>query len=117
MQTPKPGFAGLAAQAQESFAPKELLQAVANPTHGLAIVVPKEVSMEETRLALTPDAVALLVTRGHQVAVQNGAGNLANYSDREYSEAGAQIMYSAEEVYNAGDVVMKVNPKSLRVVC
>ena len=116
MQTPKPGFAGLAAQAQESFAPKELLQAVANPTHGLAIVVPKEVSMEETRLALTPDAVALLVTRGHQVAVQNGAGNLANYSDREYSEAGAQIMYSAEEVYNAGDVVMKVNPPSLEEI-
>jgi alanine dehydrogenase len=104
------GFARLAAQAQEALAPKEQLQAVTGKARGLAIVVPKEIEMEETRLALTPDAVALLVSRGHQVAVQNGAGNLAKFSDREYSEAGAQIMYSAHEVFASGDVVMKINP-------
>jgi len=113
MHKPKPGFAALAAQAQESFAPKELLKAVQSRHGGLSIVVPKEVAMEETRIALTPDAVALLVARGNQVAIQAGAGNQAKFLDHEYSEAGASIKYSPEEVYNSGDVIMKINPPTL----
>ncbi len=117
MPTPSTsGFARLAAQAQQALAPQEALQAVAEGAGGLAIIVPKEVELEETRLALTPDAVALLISRGHQVTVQAGAGDLAKFSDREFSDAGAQIAYTAEEAYKAGDVVIKINPPTLEEI-
>lgn len=90
--------------------------AVSESRQGLSIVVPKEVEMEETRLALTPDAVGLLVSRGHQVTIQAGAGDLAKFSDREYSDAGAHIAYSARETYNAGDVIVKINPPTLEEI-
>lgn len=96
--------------------PQEAMLAVSDSRQGLSIVVPKEVEMEETRLALTPDAVGLLVSRGHQVTIQTGAGDLAKFSDREYSDAGAHIAYSARETYNAGDVVVKINPPTLEEI-
>jgi len=117
MNTPSTsGFARLAAQAQESMVPQEAMLAVSESRQGLSIVVPKEVEMEETRLALTPDAVGLLVSRGHQVTIQAGAGDLAKFSDREYSDAGAHIAYSARETYNAGDVIVKINPPTLEEI-
>lgn len=96
--------------------PQEAMLAVSDSRQGLSIVVPKEVSMEETRLALTPDAVGLLVSRGHQVTIQSGAGDLAKFSDREYSDAGAHVAYSAKEAYNAGDVIVKINPPTLEEI-
>lgn len=96
--------------------PQEAMLAVSESRQGLSIVVPKEVEMEETRLALTPDAVGLLVSRGHQVTIQAGAGDLAKFSDREYSDAGAHIAYSARETYNAGDVIVKINPPTLEEI-
>lgn len=96
--------------------PQEAMLAVSESRQGLSIVVPKEVEMEETRLALTPDAVGLLVSRGHQVTIQTGAGDLAKFSDREYSDAGAHIAYSARETYNAGDVIIKINPPTLEEI-
>ncbi len=75
----------------------------------LLIGLPKEVSLQETRIALTPEAVAILVRNGHHVLVETSAGEGANFSDSEYSEAGAEIVYSPQEVY-AVNLVMKVGP-------
>ena len=98
------------ALAAEALSPKEQLMEVAQNRKGFSIVVPKEVEMQENRLALTPEAAALLINNGHRVWVEAGAGNGAKFLDNQYSEAGAQICYSPEELYKNGDVVLKVTP-------
>jgi alanine dehydrogenase len=75
----------------------------------LYIGLPKEVSLQENRIALTPDAVALLVRNGHEVVVEHKAGEAAKFSDRDYSEAGAKIAYSAREVFEA-NIIVKIEP-------
>ncbi len=65
--------------------------------------------LQESRIALTPDGVAILVRNGHEVWVEKDAGKGANFPDHEYSEAGARIVYSAREVYQA-DLILKIEP-------
>ncbi|TYP98845.1 alanine dehydrogenase [Tenacibaculum adriaticum] len=81
----------------------------------LFIGLPKETHFEEKRISLTPDAVSALVANGHRVVVETGAGDGANYSDKEYSEAGAKISYDIKEAY-ACNIVLKVEPPSLEEV-
>jgi alanine dehydrogenase len=78
----------------------------------LRIGVPREVSNEERRVSLAPSGVGALVANGHQVYVQEGAGSLANFSDQEYSEAGARLVIEASEVYNGCNLIVKVGPPS-----
>ncbi len=52
-----------------------------------------------------------MVNNGHEIIIEAGAGNSANFPDSDYSEAGAKIAYSAEEVYKA-DIILKVAPPS-----
>lgn len=77
----------------------------------LLIGIPKEQSFNENRIALTPDAVGVLVANGHSVVVETDAGAGANYSDKDYSEAGARIVYDTEKVFECG-VVVKSAPVS-----
>ncbi len=65
----------------------------------LHIGIPKEVAFQENRIALTPDAVSVLISNGHQVTIEHNAGEAAHFADKDYSEAGAMIVYSREEVY------------------
>src|SRR5689334_10432602 len=67
----------------------------------LHIGIPKEVAFQENRIALTPDAVSVLVSNGHHVTIEHNAGEASHYSDKDYSEAGARIVYSREDVYKA----------------
>lgn len=83
--------------------------AVRKDQNSLHIGLPREVSLQENRIALTPDAVAILVRNGHEVWVEKDAGKGSNLSDHEYSEAGAKIVHSPEEVYQA-NVILKVEP-------
>ena len=53
----------------------------------LLIGIPKETHYQEKRVCLTPDAVAALIAHGHKFIIETGAGDGANYTDREYSEA------------------------------
>ena len=62
-------------------------------TGELFIGLPKETLFEEKRICLTPDAVSALTSHGHRVVIEAGAGEGSNYSDNEYSEAGAKISY------------------------
>ena len=65
----------------------------------LRIGVPKETAFQENRIGLTPDAVGVLVSNGHEVVIEHNAGEAAHYRDKDYSEAGARIVYDKAEVY------------------
>ena len=67
----------------------------------LQIGIPKETAFQENRIALTPDAVSVLVSNGHHVTIEHNAGEAAHFADRDYSEAGAIIAYHREDVYKA----------------
>ncbi len=102
------GFSKLAVA---SAMPLESMLEIKKKHKHLYIGIPKETSFQENRLPLVPDSVALLVNNGHEVVVQAGAGSAAKIEDSDFSEAGARIVYSAEEVYKA-DIVLKVAPPS-----
>ncbi len=101
------GFEKLARSS--SIYPRESLMEVKKKKGSLAIGIPVEISMQESRVSLTPDAVKILVLNGHEITVQSKAGLLAKFTDKEFSDAGARIVYSAEEVY-ASDVILKIEP-------
>jgi alanine dehydrogenase len=67
-------------------------------------------------VTLVPDDVALLVNHGHQVLVEVGAGKSANFQDNDYSEAGARIAFSPEELYKNAEIILKVAPPSLQEI-
>ncbi len=91
--------------------PQEERLAVGRKKGRLAIGMPKETCMQEKRVALTPDGVHLLTNHGHEVNVETGAGLGAHYTDNDYSEAGARIVYSAKEAFEC-NIVLKIEPPS-----
>src|ERR1035437_2617247 len=91
--------------------PKESMLEVQKHDKSLYIGIPKETSFEENRISLVPDSVALLVNNGHEIVLESGAGTCANFTDAEYNEAGARIVYSKEDVFQA-DIILKVAPPS-----
>jgi len=101
------GFEELARET--SLNPKEQLAKIADKSNTLFIGMPREISLQENRISLTPDAVEVIVNSGHKVWVERGAGVKANFTDQAYSEAGAIIVQSREEVYQA-DIILKVEP-------
>lgn len=106
-------ISGLSALAQQGvLMPQESLQEVSKLSKELFIGIPKEISFQEHRIPLTPEAVAILVNSGHKVLIETGAGNSANFTDSDYSEAGAQIAYSARDVYQA-ELVLKIAPPNM----
>ena len=97
---------------QRSLFPEEcLLREIARQPR-LSIGIPKENAEVETRLALTPEGVAIVTEEGHSVYVQRGAGDPMLYSDLQYSEAGAYLVDEATEVFGA-DLVLKIAPPTL----
>ncbi len=70
-------------------------------TEKLHIGIPKETAFQENRIALTPDAVGVLVSNGHEVTIETKAGAGSNYDDKDYSEAGAKIAYDKSDVYRS----------------
>ena len=83
----------------------------ANKQRSIFIGIPKENSFQENRIALTPQAVTILVNNGNQVVIESQAGIASSFTDNEYSEAGAQIAYDKKEVFNA-DLILKTAPIS-----
>ena len=71
----------------------------------LCIGIPKEDSFNENRIALTPEAVSVIVANGHEVNVETNAGIGSNYSDNDYSEAGAKILYDKKQVFECNILV------------
>ncbi len=103
---------GFEALAKSSLYPQEEMLRVRKSKKSFFIGLPKEISLQENRISLTPDAVALLVSHGNEVWVETKAGEGSKFSDKQYSEAGAKIIYSPQEVYKA-DVILKIEPPTL----
>jgi len=76
------------------------------------IGIPLEISTTENRVAIVPHSVKPLVMQGHRIIVQAGAGLRSNFDDHEYSEAGAEIVQTREEVFKS-DVLLKVAPPTI----
>lgn len=76
----------------------------------LKIGLPKEISNDERRVTLTPGGVSILKANGHEIFIEKGAGEDANFPDREYADAGAEIAYSAQDVFKKSDLILKIAP-------
>ena len=70
--------------------------------------VPKEIKIHEYRVGMTPTSVREVAHRGHEVFVQSAAGAAIGLDDERYRAAGAHVVDSAEEVFAAADVIIKV---------
>lgn len=97
---------------KQELLPQEETLEVYKQKGELVIGIPKETHYQEKRVCLTPDAVGALTVQGHKFIIETGAGNGANYSDNEYSEAGAKISYDPKEVFGC-TIILKVEPPSL----
>ncbi len=89
--------------------PKESMVKTKRSKNSLLIGLPVESAAQEKRVVLTPDAIALLVNNGQEVIVEANAGKDSKFTDQEYSDAGAKVVYSAKEAFDA-EVVIKVEP-------
>ena len=81
----------------------------------LFIGIPKETSYQERRICLTPDAVSSLVSHGHRVMIESDAGKNASFSDKEYSDAGAEITKDTKKVFSC-PIILKVEPPTLEEI-
>jgi len=93
----------------EELMPQEEMLAVEQQKSILTIGIPRESSSQERRISLVPEAVGLLVQNGHTIFLETNAGVASRFSDHDYSENGARIVATREEVYKA-DLILKVAP-------
>lgn len=78
----------------------------------MKVGIPAEIFPNELRVAATPKTVKRLQKQGFEVYIQQGAGIKANFSDKEFEEAGAKIVKTAAEIYGNSDIVLKVKEPS-----
>ncbi len=97
---------------ETSFFTKAMPKEIKKSKNRLVIGIPKEADECEKRLALTPEAVDMIVEAGHQVVLEKEAGIGINYSDAKYAEAGAIIVSTAAEVYQC-NIILKIAPPTL----
>ncbi len=89
--------------------PKEEMLEVKPNFKQLQIGIPKESSFQENRVILTPESVGLLVANGHRIVIEKGAGTASSFTDKQYTDKGASIAYTKEEVFKA-DLILKIEP-------
>ncbi|RMG61943.1 MAG: alanine dehydrogenase [Bacteroidetes bacterium] len=92
--------------------PQELAVKTSRAKKVLRIGVPKESFFQENRVPITPDTAGVLVANGHQVFLEHDAGIGARYSDKDFSEVGANICYKIEDVFKQADIILKISPLS-----
>ncbi|MFD1162215.1 MULTISPECIES: alanine dehydrogenase [Hwangdonia] len=100
---------------KQQLLPQEEMLEIKKRKGKLFIGIPKETAYQEKRVCLTPDAVSALVYNGHQVLMESGAGEGANFSDKDYSEAGAEITKDTAKVFSC-PMILKVEPPSLEQI-
>lgn len=97
------------------YLPQEEILEKRNNKNSLTIGVPKETSLQECRIALAPQAAGLLVANGHKIFIEKDAGKAAHFSDKEYSEAGANIVTTPNEIYKS-DIILKIAPPTFNEI-
>lgn len=75
----------------------------------MEISIVRERVADERRVALTPRGCASLITAGHRIFVEDGAGEGAGYPNADYEKAGARIVWTREEAFGRGDLVLKIS--------
>lgn len=89
--------------------PKEEMLEIRRKGKKIRIGIPSDKDKVEYRVPLTPQAVELLVSYGHDILIEKGAGKAASYSDEEYLAAGAVVMADRKEIYEC-DIILRVSP-------
>ncbi len=89
--------------------------AVSQKKESISIGVPVEIALCEYRVALVPNSIRTLVGYGHEVVIESGAGKNAHFSDHDYSEAGAKIVHSKDEVFKC-NVILKIAPPTIEEI-
>jgi alanine dehydrogenase len=74
----------------------------------MIVGVPREIKVQEYRVALTPEGVAEFIKNGHSVIVENNAGIGSSISNESYVAAGATIIESADQLWQQADLILKV---------
>ena len=92
--------------------PQEETLEIARQKGRLYIGIPREAYFQEKRICLTPDAVSAVVNNGHRVLIEEGAGIDSGFTDKDYSEAGAEITADTKKVFSC-PIVLKVEPPTL----
>ncbi len=100
---------------KQQLLPQEEMLEIARKKSELFIGIPKETCFQERRICLTPDAVNSLTLHGHKVMLEAGAGLSSSYSDKEYSEAGAEITQDTKKVF-ACPIILKVEPPTIEEI-
>lgn len=94
---------------EEDLLPKEEKLEVLKKGKKFSIGIPRETGLNERRTCITPDAVQVLVDNGHNIFVEEGAGNGSFYTDLQYAESGATIVKDPKEAFQQ-DLILKINP-------
>lgn len=97
---------------KQQLLPQEETLEVGKHKKELFIGIPKETSYQERRICLTPDAVTSLVYQGHRVMIEAGAGESSSYTDKEYSDAGAEVTKDTKRVFSC-PLLLKVEPPTI----
>ena len=91
------------------FLPKEEMLEIRRQGKKITIGIPSDFPKVEYRVPLTPEAVELLVSYGHEIYLETNAGKSSSYSDEEYRNSGAVIMDKKDEVFQC-DIILRVSP-------
>ncbi|EJL60475.1 alanine dehydrogenase [Flavobacterium sp. CF136] len=97
---------------KQQLLPQEEKLEIGRHKRELFIGIPKETSYQERRICLTPDAVNSLTYEGHRIMIESGAGESSSYSDKEYSDAGAEVTKDTKRVFGC-PLLLKVEPPTL----
>ncbi len=97
---------------KQQLLPQEETLEVIKQKGELFIGIPKENQFQEKRVCLTPDAVNAITAHGHRVLLESGAGEGANFSDLDYTNAGAEITRDTKKVFSC-PIILKVEPPTL----
>ena len=96
---------------REQLLPQEETLEIFKNKGDLFIGIPKETSYQEKRVCLTPDAVAAITAHGHRVMIESNAGKYARFTDKDYSDAGAEITKDTKKVFSC-PTILKIEPPS-----
>lgn len=97
---------------KKDLLPKEEMLEIVPNKQQMFIGIPKETYFQERRICLTPDAVQSMVSHGHRILMEAGAGDGSQYTDKEYADAGAEITNDTGKVFSC-PILLKVEPPTI----
>lgn len=100
---------------EEQYQTQSEMVAVASSKKEVSIGIPKESCSDENRVAIVPHSVMTLIGYGFKVVIESGAGDKSHFTDLQYSEAGAIIADSNQEVFKS-NIIIKVSPPTLEEI-